>query len=114
MSHYTEITRKLRSVHVTNLEAAALIEELVADLDKAKEMLREAREAYTTETQSTMDMAGRITQLEQDCNEWKRNFLHTQSKCGDWKRVAMEEQRRAAVLSCELSESKAPSTTVIF
>jgi hypothetical protein len=64
MPHYTEITRKLRSVHATNIEAATLIEELVKDLDKAKDMLLEAREAYTAETQSTMEMAKRIMELE--------------------------------------------------
>jgi hypothetical protein len=44
MPHYTEITGKLRSVHATNIEAAALIEELVSDLDKAREMLLGAQD----------------------------------------------------------------------
>lgn len=78
-------------------------------LDKAGDMLElmtqtatANREAYEAETQSTMEMAGRITQLEgclrteamrienlkTDRDEWKRNFLRSQSKCEDWKRAA--------------------------
>lgn len=41
MPHYTETTGKLRSVHSINLEAASLIEELVVNLDRAKERISE-------------------------------------------------------------------------